>query len=143
LILAAQASKPSFDLIERKLGEKKGEERFIIATVKGDVHDIGKNIVAAVVRSSGFDVIDLGKDVSTEKVVEAVKRFKPKALGLSAMMTTTAPRIKEVTEGLKKQNLKVVVIGGGASLDEKTAKTLGADFYAKDAVDALKILKKV
>ena len=143
LILAAQASKPSFDLIERKLGEKKGEEMFIIATVKGDVHDIGKNIVAAVVRSSGFDVIDLGKDVSTEKIVEAVKRFKPKALGLSAMMTTTAPRIKEVTEGLKKQNLKVVVIGGGASLDEKTAKTLGADFYAKDAVDALKILKKV
>ncbi|HEC94533.1 MAG TPA: 5-methyltetrahydrofolate--homocysteine methyltransferase [Thermoplasmatales archaeon] len=143
LILAAQASKPSFDFIEKKLGEKKGEERFVIATVKGDVHDIGKNIVAAVMRSSGFYVVDLGKDVSTEEIVEAVKRFKPKALGLSAMMTTTAPRIKEVVEALKKYNIKVVVICGGASLDEKTAKSLGADFYAKDAVDALKILKKI
>lgn len=142
LILAAQTSKPSFDLISRRLGGKGSNERFVIATVKGDVHDIGKNIVAAVIRSSGFDVIDLGKDVSTDKIVEAVKRFKPKALGLSAMMTTTVPRIKEVVESLGEHGVDVMVIGGGASLDEKTAKSVGADFYAKDAVDALRILKE-
>lgn len=130
-------------MIGERLEKRGGKNRFLIATVKGDVHDIGKNIVAAVIRSSGFDVIDLGKDVPTDKIIEAVKSFKPKALGLSAMMTTTAPRIREVVESLKGYNLTIVVIGGGASLDEKTARELGADYYAKDAADALRILKEL
>ena len=142
LILAAQTIKPAFEFIESKLVGG-GKENFVIATVSGDVHDIGKNIVAAIIRSSGFNVVDLGKDVSTEEIVKAVKKNKPLALGLSAMMTTTIPKIKDVVEGLKHEGVEVVVIAGGASLSKKIALELGADFYAKDAMDGLRVLKEL
>ncbi|MDK2785501.1 MAG: 5-methyltetrahydrofolate--homocysteine methyltransferase [Thermotoga sp.] len=143
LILAAQTVKPVFDKLASMLSSENQGETFVIATVKGDVHDIGKNIVASVIRSSGYRVVDLGKDVDTERIVEAVEKEKPVALGLSAMMTTTVGRIKEVVESLKKKGLKVPVIAGGASLNEKLAKELGADYYAKNASEAVKILKSL
>jgi 5-methyltetrahydrofolate--homocysteine methyltransferase len=143
LILAAQTVKPVFDKLTSMLPSDSQGETFVIATVKGDVHDIGKNIVASVIRSSGYRVVDLGKDVDTSKIVEAVERERPVALGLSAMMTTTVSRIKEVVEKLKEKNLKIPVIAGGASLNEKLAKELGADYYAKNASEAVKILKSL
>jgi len=143
LILAAQTVKPVFDKLTSMLPAENQGETFVIATVKGDVHDIGKNIVASVVKSSGYRVVDLGKDVDTHRIVEAVEKEKPIALGLSAMMTTTVGRIKDVVESLRKKGLKVPVIVGGASLNETLAKELGADYYAKNASEAVKILKSL
>jgi len=144
LILAAQTVKPAFSFVEGLLTEGTREkEKFVIATVSGDVHDIGKNIVAAIIRSSGFDVVDLGKDVSADEIVEAVKTNEPLALGLSAMMTTTIPRIKDVVEGLHHEGIEIAVIAGGASLNERVTLELGADFYAKDAMGGLAILKEL
>jgi 5-methyltetrahydrofolate--homocysteine methyltransferase len=94
------------------------------------------------VRSSGYEVIDLGRDVNTEKIVSAVKEHAPLALGLSAMMTTTASGIEAVVNALKANGLKVPVIAGGASLNHDLVLKLGADRYAKDAVDAVKFLKE-
>jgi len=143
LIMASQTAIPSFEFLENKMGSQSGDKVFVIATVKGDIHDIGKNIVAAVVRSSGYKVIDLGKDVPNEKIIEAVEKYKPVALGLSAMMTTTVSRIGEIVKELKKKKIKVPVIVGGASLDENLSKELGADFYAKNATDVVKYLKDI
>ncbi|MCD6450517.1 MAG: homocysteine S-methyltransferase family protein [Thermotogaceae bacterium] len=144
LILAAQTVKPSFEYLESLMkSDSYSNKKVIIATVKGDVHDIGKNIVAAVMKSSGYDVIDLGKDVPAEVIVKQVKKEKPMAVALSAMMTTTAPRIAEVVERLKELGIKVPVLAGGASLNERLAKELGADFYAKDASGGVKVLKEL
>jgi len=143
LILAAQTVKPIFDRLSDLLPKSETGEAFVIATVKGDVHDIGKNIVASVIRSNGYRVVDLGKDVDTSVIVETVEKEKPIALGLSAMMTTTVVRIREVVDELRRRNLTVPVIVGGASLNEKLAKELGADFYAKNASEAVRILKEL
>jgi 5-methyltetrahydrofolate--homocysteine methyltransferase len=143
LIQAAQSSKPCFDKLESLMPGSAGtKEKFVIATVRGDIHDIGKNIVAAIVRSSGYEVIDLGRDVDAERIVDAVKEHAPLALGLSAMMTTTAHRISEVVMALKLEGLKVPIIAGGASLSSDLVLKLGADRYAKDAVDAVTFLKE-
>ncbi len=139
LIQAAQTSKPCFDKLESLMPGSAGtKERFVIATVKGDIHDIGKNIVAAIVRSSGYEVIDLGRDVDTQRIVAAVKEHSPLALGLSAMMTTSAPGIEAVVNALIANGLKVPIIAGGASLNNDLVLKLGADRYAKDAVDFAK-----
>ena len=145
LILAAQTAKPSFDLLQSLMESSKGlkKHKVVIATVKGDVHDIGKNIVASVMRSVGYDVIDLGKDVPSDRIVRVAEREKPIVVALSAMMTTTAPRISEVVELLKEKNLEIPVLVGGASLDERLAKELGADFYAKDATEGVEVLKRI
>jgi 5-methyltetrahydrofolate--homocysteine methyltransferase len=143
MILAAQTARPCFEMIEEMLPEGESKDKFIIATVKGDIHDIGKNIAAAIIRSSGFDVMDLGKDVPKEMIVEVVKEEDPIALGLSAMMTTTAGRIREVVDELKKEGVIIPVIAGGASLNEKAVKELGGDLYAKDPVQALDFLKNL
>ena len=143
LIMASQTAIPSFEFLESKMVGQGGDKVFVIATVKGDVHDIGKNIVASVVKSSGYRVVDLGKDVPNEKIIEAVEKYEPVALGLSAMMTTTVLRIGEIVEELKKRNLRVPVIVGGASLNKNLSKELGADFYARNATDVVKYLKEI
>ena len=126
--------------------EKKGEDRrdktnrkFILGTVKGDVHDLGKNLVRLLFSISGYDVIDLGVDVSTEKFVNEVKKHKPDLLGLSSLMTTTMLMQKEVIEALKKDGLrdKVKVMIGGACITEKWSKNIGADAYATNVIEAL------
>ena len=144
LILSSQTVKPAFKLVETKMkGGKLNLGKFVVATVKGDIHDIGKNIVSAVVKSSGFEVIDLGKDVPSEKIVEVIEKEKPIALGLSAMTTTTAPKIREVSTLMKEKRLNVPIIVGGATLNDKLAKDLGADYYAKNATDVVRILKNI
>jgi 5-methyltetrahydrofolate--homocysteine methyltransferase len=143
MIMAAQTVIPCFEHVEGLLPAGEGKEKVMIATVKGDIHDIGKNIVAAILRGSGYNVIDLGKDVDTRFIVDSVKKEKPLALGLSAMMTTTVGRIRETVDALREENIGIKVIAGGASLNERAARDLGADLYAKDAMDAVNFLKNL
>jgi len=120
--------------------ETKG--KFIIATVKGDIHDIGKNIVAILLRGAGYEVNDLGIDVSAEKIVGVVREDKPDFLGLSALLTTTMIGMGEIIEALKGNGLrdKVKVLIGGAAVSDEYAKEIGADSYCVDGFDAIKAL---
>lgn len=114
--------------------------RVVIGTVKGDIHDLGKNLVAVMLRVDGFEVIDLGVDVPAEKFVEAVRRYSPDIVGMSALLTTTMLEMRNVIDALKAAGLrgKVKVIVGGAPVTEEYAKEIGADAYARDAVEAVK-----
>jgi len=121
--------------------ESKG--RFVIATVEGDLHDIGKNIVATLLKGSGFEVRDLGTGVTAEKIVEAVSSFEAGFVGLSALLTTTMPHMEETLALLKEKGLRdrVKVLVGGAPLSDEFAKKIGADLYCRDAFDAMDKLK--
>jgi 5-methyltetrahydrofolate--homocysteine methyltransferase len=146
LIMAGEIVKDILKVIEPyyKKSERKFISKVVLATVKGDLHDIGKNIVSMLLQSAGFEVYDLGIDVSAEKIVEAVKKYNIQIVGLSALLTTTLPEIKNIIEELKKAGLrdKVKIIVGGAALNDKVAKMYGADSYAKTAVEGLKICKE-
>ena len=121
--------------------ETKG--KFAIATVKGDIHDIGKNIVAILLKGAGYEVHDLGIDVPTEKVVEFVKEVRPEYLGLSALLTTTMTEMGVVIEALDESKLRssVKVLIGGAAISEEYAQDIGADAYCIDAFAAVKALE--
>jgi len=116
--------------------------KFAIATVKGDIHDIGKNIVAILLRGAGYEVNDLGTDVPTEKIVEVIKEYKPDFLGLSALLTTTMVVMGEIIEALKENGLrdKVKVLIGGAAVSDEYAQEIGADTYCADGFEAIKKL---
>ena len=143
LIAAAEAAKEAFALIQEKF-ERTGEGRgkVVLATVKGDVHDIGKNICKVVLESYGFEVIDLGKDVPIERVVEAALREKPLCVGLSALMTTTVPSMKATIEALRAAGCTLPVFAGGAVLNREVAREIGADFYTENALELVKTIEK-
>ncbi len=150
LIVAGEACKNVTSKYLEPLLRKEEEKRsalgkVVIGTVEGDIHEIGKNIVAAMLTASGFEVIDLGVDVPTERFVKAVKEHDPDILGLSALLTTTMPMQKEVIEALKREGLRerVKVIVGGAPVTESWAKEIGADGYADNAVEAVKLAKRL
>lgn len=119
--------------------------KVVIGTVKGDIHDIGKNIVVNLLRGSGFDVTDLGVDVPAERFVETVRKTGAKVLGLSALLNFTYPEMKNVTEAVTAAGLrdKVTIIIGGAPCNEQVRQFTGADYYAEDAVTGVNICKKV
>ncbi|MBR6274555.1 MAG: cobalamin-dependent protein, partial [Lachnospiraceae bacterium] len=117
--------------------------KVVLATVKGDIHYIGKNIVKLLLENYGFNVIDLGRDVAPEAVVEAVKREDAKLVGLSALMTTTLPSMKETIEKLHEAGLDCKVVVGGAVLTPEYAKEIHADYYAKDALESCSIAREV
>ena len=119
--------------------------KVIMGTVEGDVHSIGKGIVATILESGGFTVQDLGESVPAAKFVEAVEREQPKILGLSSLMTMTAPHMRDVIEALKRNNLrdKVQVMVGGAPITQDFADSIGADGYAPDAASALDKAKQL
>jgi len=123
--------------------ESKG--RFIIATVKGDLHDIGKNIVAIMLKGAGYDVVDAGTDVSPDLIIDAVKDNQAHFLGLSALLTTTMRNMEDVIEKLKSEGLRdnVKVLIGGAPTSKDFAAQIGADAYCKDAFEALDVLKSM
>ncbi|MBA7473962.1 hypothetical protein ES707_09309 [subsurface metagenome] len=127
-------------LLEASNVETKG--KFAIVTVKGDIHDIGKNIVAILLKGAGYEVNDLGTDVPTEKIVEIVREYKPDYLGLSALLTTTMVAMGEVIEALKENGLrdKVKVLIGGAAVSNEYAREIGADAYCVDGFEAIKVL---
>lgn len=142
LLMSADSAKAAFDEIKAFLvlsgnAQVKGE-KIVIATVEGDIHDIGKNIVKVLLANYGFDVIDLGKDVKCEKVLEAVKKNDVKLVGLSALMTTTVPNM-EKTIKLIHDNTDAKVFVGGAVLTRDYAKMINADWYAKDAMESVRI----
>lgn len=115
----------------------------MLATVKGDIHDIGKNIVKVVLENYGYHIIDLGRDVEISDVVNAAKDENVKMVGLSALMTTTLKSMEQTIKALRDNNVKCTVFVGGAVLTEDYAMKIGADYYAKDAQQAVSIAKKV
>ena len=142
LLMAAEAAKAAFEQIKCSLsGEKplttKG--KIILATVKGDIHDIGKHIVGTILENYGYSVIDLGKDVSPEKILEAVKTEKPQIVGLSALMTTTVPSMEETIRLIKNNVPNIKIMVGGAVLTREYAEKIKADGYGKDAMEAVRL----
>jgi len=147
LMLSAEAFKASFEILKDLIpkSEAKAKATIVIGTVRGDIHELGKNLVATMLRAAGFEVIDLGVDVPPEKFIEAVKKYNAKVLGLSALMTTTMIEQRKVIEALMKEGLrgKVKVIVGGAPVTEEWAKQIGADAYGRDAYDAVRKVKQL
>lgn len=147
LLMAADAAKSAFGVIADKIKadgtqvESKGE--IVLATVKGDIHDIGKNIVKVLLENYGYVVYDLGKDVEPERIVDAVKEHNIKLVGLSALMTTTVPAMEETIKLLRKANLDTKVVVGGAVLTKEYADMIGADKYAKDAMETVRYAGEV
>lgn len=139
LLMSAESAKTAFEVI-RGATEKQvqGGVPFVIATVEGDIHDIGKNIVKLLLENYGFSVTDLGKDVPPQVVVDAVLRVKAKVVGLSALMTTTVPSMEKTIKLLRESAPWCKVVVGGAVLNEEYAKMIGADFYAKDALSTVR-----
>ena len=119
--------------------------RVMVATVKGDLHDLGKNMVIAMLKVAGFDVIDLGRDVAAETIVDAVREHQPLVVGLSALLTTTLPEQRAVIEALKKAGLRdqVKLIVGGAPVTQEWADAIGADAYAQHAPDAVRLTREL
>ena len=147
LIKSAEAAKSAFEVLSLNM-EKSGDTGkakgpVILATVYGDVHDIGKNIVRTIFENYNFDVIDLGKDVAPEKIVEAVINRGVNVVGLSALMTTTVASMKETISKLKEACPDVKIIAGGAVLTPELADYAGADFYAKDAMEGVRIVSSL
>ena len=142
LLRAADAAAAAFTVIRAKMDEDgnvaENKGRILVATVKGDIHDIGKNIVKALLENYGFDILDLGKDVSPERIVEAVKKESVPLVGLSALMTTTVPFMEETIRLLQKEASETKVMVGGAVLTEDYAHTIGAHAYCKDAMASVR-----
>ncbi|MDD4371263.1 MAG: homocysteine S-methyltransferase family protein [Anaerostipes sp.] len=144
LIQSAETTKVAFEVIKETFSsDAKSKGPIVICTVEGDVHDIGKNIVKVVLESYGYEVIDLGKDVKVETVVEAWEKHKPKAIGLSALMTTTVVNMQRTIEALHENGCKVPIWVGGAVLTEDIAKDIGADYYTQDAMASVNLLGKL
>jgi 5-methyltetrahydrofolate--homocysteine methyltransferase len=143
LLMGAEAMKVGMEIISPEIKKQKKELKkvgsIIIGTVAGDIHDLGKNIVAALFSAHGFDVVDLGVDVPDQKFIDKVKEIKPNILGLSALMTSTIPKQRELINLLKSSGLrdKVKVMIGGAAVNEDYARDIGADGYAENANDAV------
>ena len=146
LIASAEAMKNSIDVLEPLLQTGgTGEEMpvVVIATVEGDIHDIGKNLVALMLKNHGFHVIDLGKDVPQAKILESAKEHHAEFIALSALMTTTMQRMREIVAAAKEEGITAKIIIGGAVITQEYADEIGADGYSKDAADAVKLAKSL
>lgn len=146
LIASAEAMKNSIEVLEPLLQTGgTGEEMpvVIIATVEGDIHDIGKNLVALMLKNHGFHVIDLGKDVPQAKILESAKEHHAEFIALSALMTTTMQRMREIVAAAKEEGITAKIIIGGAVITQEYADEIGADGYSKDAADAVKLAKSL
>jgi len=146
LLMSAEAAAAAFESVKEFMadsGEQVKKTAVVIATVKGDIHDIGKNIVKLLLENYGYSVVDLGRDVSPEEVLSAAKESKAPLVGLSALMTTTAPAMAETVALLKKELPEVRVIVGGAVITEEYAKKIGADKYAPDAMEAVRYAEEI
>ena len=145
MLVAAMAMKKGLAMIKPLLRNQEVQSRgtVVLCTVKGDLHDIGKNLVAMMLEGAGFEVIDLGVDVTVENVIDKVAEIQPQVLGLSALLTTTMPEMENVinflqTKGLR-ENVKVMV--GGAPLSAEFAQKIGADAFGKDAAEAVSLAR--
>jgi 5-methyltetrahydrofolate--homocysteine methyltransferase len=145
VLIAARAMHAGMGLLKPILARSSAHQavKVIIGTVKGDLHDIGKNLVAMMLEGGGFEVIDLGIDVSADKFVEAIKSHHPQVVGMSALLTTTMREMKSILEAIQEAGLRkqVKAMIGGAPVTDRYAKEIGADGYAPDAATAVDIVK--
>jgi 5-methyltetrahydrofolate--homocysteine methyltransferase len=146
MLASAETVSTAMEILEPKLKDSNVETkgRFVIATVEGDLHDIGKNIVVTMLKGSGYEVLDLGTSVTVDKIIETVKNEKPQYLGLSALLTTTMGQMEEVIKKLEGENLRdnIKVFIGGAPISQNYCDKIHADYYCEDAFDALAKLEK-
>ena len=145
-MLSAETAQKAFDILEKRFaGEAENNKKatIVIGTVKGDVHDIGKNMVVVMLKNHGYEVIDLGKNVSQEEFLQALRDNNGQFLALSALMTTTMQEIPRTIDYVKTQLPQVKVIVGGAVVTEEFAQEAGADGYGKDAVAAVRLVEKL
>jgi len=146
MLVSAVTMKKGLNIIKPLLKENQQHARgkVILCTVQGDLHDIGKNLVAMMLEGAGFEVIDLGVDTTVEKVVDKVAEISPQVLGLSALLTTTMPEMENVINVLQTRGMreKVKVMIGGAPVDAEFAEKIGADAYGKDAAEAVTIVRR-
>jgi Predicted cobalamin binding protein len=149
LVAAADAMKVGLPILKSELAKRGGSVKYlgraVIGTVEGDIHDIGKSIVAALWEVAGLEVIDLGVDVPPQKFVEAIKQYNPDIVGMSALMTTTMAKQRETIEAIKQAGLRdrVKIVVGGAPTTEEWAKEIGADGWAPDAISAIDLVKRL
>jgi len=148
LIASGQVMQDALEIVQPHIAveELRSPGTLIIGTVKGDLHDIGKNMVIAMMRSAGFEIVDLGVDVQKEAFADAVEKTDGKVIvAMSALLTTTMPYMEEVVRELEKRGLRqrVKVLMGGRPLTEELARKMGADGYAKDAVSAVRVAKRL
>jgi len=147
VLIAARAMHAAMAILKPILSKSTGTMagKVIVGTVKGDLHDIGKNLVVMMLEGGGFDVFDLGIDVPADKFVEAIKTHHPQVVGLSALLTTTMREMKTTIEVVKKAGLRnqIKMIVGGAPLTDKFAREIGADGYAPDAASAVDVVKSL
>ncbi len=147
LVMSAEAFRASMEILKPHLKGSGAPVKAVavFGTVKGDIHELGKNLAAAVFEAEGFQVVDLGVDVPPEKFAEAVVEYNARIVGMSALMTTTMLQQRNVIEELKKRGLrdKVIVIAGGAPVTEEWVKEIGADVWGRDAFEAVRIVKKM
>ena len=141
VLIAARAMHAAMDIIKPLLSEtgEEGKGSIAIGTVQGDLHDIGKNLVGMMLEGGGYDVVDLGVDIPAEKYIETIKENKIKVIGLSALLTTTMPGMKEIIDALKadSETSDTKIMVGGAPLTQEYADSIGADGYAPDAASAV------
>ncbi|HVS78265.1 MAG TPA: B12-binding domain-containing protein [Steroidobacteraceae bacterium] len=147
VLLAANSMKAGMEILRPLLAETGAEPigKVVIGTVKGDIHDIGKNLVSMMLEGAGFEVIDLGINNSVEKYLDALEKHKPDILGMSALLTTTMPYMKVVIDKMREENIrdKFIVLVGGAPLNEEFGKAVGADAYCRDAAVAVETAKSL
>ena len=147
MLVAARAMKGGLELLRPALADAnvKAIGKIVVGTVQGDLHDIGKNLVAMMMEGAGFEVIDLGADVAPEKFVEAVNTHKPNLVGMSALLTTTMPKMKTTIEALNTEAVRnsIKVMVGGAPVTARYAKEIGADAYSPDAAGAANLAKSL
>jgi 5-methyltetrahydrofolate--homocysteine methyltransferase len=147
MLVSATTMKRGLNIIKPLLqsGETENRGTIVMGTVKGDLHDIGKNLVTMMMEGAGFKIIDLGVDVKIEKLVETLKKEQADILGLSALLTTTMPEMQNVIEVLNREGLRehVKVIVGGAPIDQQFADKIGADGYGRDAVAAVQLVRRL
>jgi methylmalonyl-CoA mutase cobalamin-binding domain/chain len=147
VLLAANSMKAGMEILRPLLAETGAESigKVVIGTVKGDIHDIGKNLVSMMLEGAGFEVIDLGINNSVEKYLDALEKHKPDILGMSALLTTTMPYMKVVIDKMREQNIRddYIVLVGGAPLNEEFGKAVGADAYCRDAAIAVETAKSL
>jgi len=146
LMMAGEIMKGAMAIITPFLRRSERVQRMgkvVLGTVEGDLHDIGKNIVKTMLTSAGFEVVDLGADVSAKRFVESIRKEQPKIVGMSALLTSTMDGMKEVVDELKREGLRkgLKILIGGAPIEEDFARRIGADAYGKDAMDAVRKAK--
>jgi 5-methyltetrahydrofolate--homocysteine methyltransferase len=145
VLVSARAMKTSMKILEPLLAAAKAQSKgtVLIGTVKGDVHDIGKNLVSILLQGAGFQVIDIGVDCSPSKFSDAIRKHKPDVIALSALLTTTMLSMKTIIETMRSEGITLPIMVGGAPVNQKFAESIGATAYARNASEAVDIVKRL